>query len=76
MQLVRALSDAIHEMSHRLTSVENRDDNRGHAMRLEAAALRRDIYEAQRHIDRLERHYELKRDGHRPADGPQQGQTG
>ena len=29
----------------------------GHPMRLEAAALRRDIAEAQMHVDRLQRRY-------------------
>ena len=59
VQLVRALRDAIDEMTHRLAWLESRDDSHAHAIRLEAAALRRDIYEAQRHIDRLEHHYYL-----------------
>jgi hypothetical protein len=75
VQLVRALRGAIDEMTHRLAWLEIRDDSWAEAIRLEAAALRRDIYEAQRHIDRLERHYFLNRDGHTPADGPQRGQA-
>ena len=75
VQLVRALRDAIDEMTHRLAWLEGRDDSRAQAIRLEATALRRDIYEAQHHIDRLERHYDLKRDGHTPVDLHQRGQA-
>jgi len=53
VQLVCALRDAINEMTHRLAWLESRDDSQAQPIRLEAAALRRDIYEAQRHIDRL-----------------------
>jgi hypothetical protein len=58
-QLVRALRDQLHEMTHHLAWVESRDvpGPNGHALRLEAAALRRDIAEAQSHIDRLQRRY-------------------
>ena len=62
VQLVRALHDAIDDMTQRLAWLEKRDDSHAHAIRLEAAALRRDIYEALRHIDRLERHYYLTPD--------------
>jgi hypothetical protein len=56
-ELVRALTDAIHQATHQLAWLETRDDSHAQGIRLEAAALRRDIYEAQRHIDRLERRY-------------------
>jgi hypothetical protein len=57
VQLVRALRDAIDEMTRRLAWLESRDDSRAQAIRLEAAALRRDIDEAHAHIERLERRY-------------------
>jgi len=59
MELVRALCDQLREMTHHLAWVDGRyaPGANGHAMRLEAAALRRDIAEAQRHIDRLQRRY-------------------
>lgn len=56
-ELIRALVDAIYQMTHRLTWFETREDSQARGVRLEAAALRRDIYEARRHIDRLERRY-------------------
>ncbi|MGA7054858.1 MAG: hypothetical protein WBZ37_27030 [Mycobacterium sp.] len=47
------------ERSHHLSWIEGRDvpGTDGQPMRLEAAALRRDIREAQMHIDRLYRRY-------------------
>ena len=59
VELVRALCDQLREMTHHLAWVDGRDvpGANGHTMRLEAAALRRDIAEAQRHIDRLQRRY-------------------
>jgi len=61
MELVRALRDQLREMTRRMARLEDHLDG-GAAVRLEAAGLRRDIHEAQRHIDRLERHYGLGRD--------------
>jgi hypothetical protein len=43
VQLVRALRNAIDEMTRRLAWLEIRDDSQAEAIRLEAAALRRDI---------------------------------
>jgi hypothetical protein len=63
VELVRALQDELRRMTTRLSRVEHQGAVvTGHlasAMRLEAAALRRDIYEAQQHVDRLRRHYHL-----------------
>jgi len=58
-ELVRALRDQLREMTARLGWVESRDvhGTNGHPLRLEAAALRRDIAEAQMHVDRLQRRY-------------------
>ena len=58
-QLVRALRDQLREMTAQLTWADSRDvpGPHGHATRLDAAALRRDIAEAQLHIDRLRRRY-------------------
>jgi hypothetical protein len=56
--LVRALCDLLSDMNRRLIRLEH------HGSRLEAAALRRDIYEAQTHINRLERRY-LRSDEHK-----------
>jgi hypothetical protein len=58
-ELIRALRDQLREMTHHLAWVESLDvpGPNGHALRLEAAALRRDIAEAQSHIDRLQRRY-------------------
>jgi acyl-CoA reductase-like NAD-dependent aldehyde dehydrogenase len=60
-ELVRALGDHLREMNRHLAWIESRDvtgtNARASAMRLEAAALRRDIAEALMHIDRLQRRY-------------------
>ena len=61
MELVRALCDQLHEMTSQLAWVQSRSisgaGGRACAMRLEAAALRRDIAESQILIDRLQRRY-------------------
>jgi hypothetical protein len=60
VELVRALCDKLGEMTYHLAWVESRDvttTSQAGTKRLEAAALRRDIAEAQRHIDRLQRRY-------------------
>ena len=49
--LIRALSDVRHKMTSQMTWLERHD------AQLEAAALRRDIDEAQTHITRLQRRY-------------------
>jgi hypothetical protein len=51
MELVRALYVALDEMTRQVAWLENR------GARLEAAALRLDINEAQMHINRLQRRY-------------------
>ena len=58
-ELIRALRDLVRERTHHLSWIEGRGvpGTEGHPMRLEAAALRRDIAEAQTHIDRLYRRY-------------------
>jgi hypothetical protein len=58
-QLVRALRDLLREMTHRLSSLDERGatSNVAPETLLEAASLRRDISEAQRHIDRLQTRY-------------------
>jgi hypothetical protein len=58
-ELIRALRDHLREMTGRLGRVDGREvpGTNGDATRLEAAALRRDIAEAQMHIDRLYRRY-------------------
>jgi len=62
VELVRALCDVVGEMTRQLTWLEHR------GARLEAAALRQDIHEAQTHIERLERRYlELTRTERRHA---------
>jgi len=74
IELVRALRNQLHEMTHRLVLLECQDvpatNGRASAIRCEAAALRLDISEAQFLIDRLQRRY-LNSDGHaqprRPA---------
>jgi hypothetical protein len=70
-QLVRALCDQLREMTAQLAWAESRNvpGPHGHATRLDAAALRRDIAEAQMHIDRLRRRYLLgdERPRQRPA---------
>ena len=61
VELVRALRHQLHEMTKELAWVERQDvtdrNGRACAMRMEAAALRRDIQEAQFLIDRLQRRY-------------------
>jgi hypothetical protein len=51
VELVRALCDVLSEMTRKLPWLEHR------GCRLEAAALRKDIIEAQTHINRLQRRY-------------------
>jgi hypothetical protein len=67
VELVRALRNQLHEMTHQLVRLERQDvtgtSSRASAIRSEAAALRRDINEAQILIDRLQRRY-LNSDGH------------
>ena len=64
---MRALCDQLHDMTRQLARLERRGvaskNGQGMAARYEAAALRRDIHEAQRLIDRLERRY-LNGNGH------------
>jgi hypothetical protein len=66
VELVRALRHQQQEMNAQLAWVERQDvtgrNGRACAMRLEAAALRRDIKEAEYLIDRLKRRY-LNGDG-------------
>ena len=61
LELIRALRDQLHEMTTQLAWVERQDVTRRNgrvcAMRQEAAALRRDIQQAQFFIDRLQRRY-------------------
>ena len=61
VELVRALRHQLHELVTQLAWVEQQDvtgrNGRACAMRMEAATLRRDIDEAQRLIDRLQRRY-------------------
>ena len=61
LELVRALRHQVQEMTTQLAWVERQDvtdrNGRACAMRMEAAALRRDIQEAQFLIDRLRRRY-------------------
>jgi len=73
VKLVHALRVQLLEMTSQLAWIERQDVTRRNAralaMRLEAAALRRDINKAQILIDRLERRY-LNSNGHaqpRPA---------
>lgn len=58
-ELVRALREQVREMTHRLGGVERRyvPGLDGHPLRLEADALRRDIAEAETHVNRLCRRY-------------------
>jgi hypothetical protein len=77
VQLIRALCDQLREMTHQFSGVESRDvttTGRATAKRLEEAALLRDIAEAQRHIDRLQRRYHLNGDT-RGQQGPAAGQS-
>ena len=66
LELVRALRHQLDEMTTQLAWVERQDvtgrNGRACAMRLEAAALRRDIRQAKVLIDRLQRRY-LNGDG-------------
>jgi hypothetical protein len=61
MEFVRALRAHLLKMTSQLAWIERQDvtsrNARVYAMRLEAAALRRDINEAQILIDRLHRRY-------------------
>ena len=61
LELVRALRHQLHEMTSQLVWVERQDvtgrNGRACAMRMEAAALRRDSQEAQALIDQLQRRY-------------------
>jgi hypothetical protein len=61
LELVRALRHQLQQMTTQLAWVEHQDvtsrNGRACAMRMEAAELRRDIKEAQFHIDRLQRRY-------------------
>jgi hypothetical protein len=61
VKLVCALRHQLHEMTTQLARVERQDviarNGRACAMRMEAAALRRDIQEAQFLIDPLQRRY-------------------
>jgi hypothetical protein len=61
VELVRALRGQLHVMTHELVRLERQDvaswTSRASTIRCEAAALRRDITEAQVLIDRLQRRY-------------------
>jgi hypothetical protein len=61
LELVRAVRHELHEMTTELAWVERQEvtgrNGRACAMRMNAAALRRDIQEAQALIDRLQRRY-------------------
>jgi hypothetical protein len=61
VELVRALRDQLHQMTHQLAWLDRQDvtgtNSRASAIRSEAAALRRDINEAKVFIDRLQRRY-------------------
>ena len=61
LELVRALRHQLDEMTSQLAWVKRQDvtrrNGRACAMRMEAAALRRDIQEAQALIDQLQRRY-------------------
>jgi hypothetical protein len=70
-EFVRALRDQLHEMIHELVRLEGQDvtsTSRASAIRCAAAALRRDINEAQTLIDRLQRRYLKTTNTPRPAD--------
>ena len=60
-ELVRAVRHELHEMTTELAWVERQEvtgrNGRACAMRMNAAALRRDIQEARALIDRLQRRY-------------------
>lgn len=61
VELVRALRDQLHQMTHQLAWLGRQDatgtSSRAAAIRSEAAALQRDINEAKIFIDRLQRRY-------------------
>jgi hypothetical protein len=72
VELVRALRDQLHEMTHELVRLEAQDvtsTSQASAIRYATAALRRDINEAKTLIDRLQRRY-LNSDGHAQARRP------
>jgi hypothetical protein len=73
MELIRALRDQLHRMTHQLARLDHQDvtgtHSRASAIRSEAAALRRDINEAKVFIDRLQRRY-LNSDAHTPRRVP------
>ena len=75
VELVRALCDQLHAMTRQLARLERQGvtgtNCRSSAIRYEAAALRRDIREAQILIDRLERRY-LNGNGHAHPRLPEQ----
>jgi hypothetical protein len=60
-EVVRALRNQLHVMTHELVRLERQDvtgtSSRASAIRCEAAALRRDINEAQTLVDLLQRRY-------------------
>ena len=68
-ELVRALRNQLHVMTHELVRLERQDvtgtgtSSRASAIRCEAAALRRDINEAQTLVDLLQLRY-LNRNRH------------
>ena len=61
VELIRALHGQRREMTTQLASLQSQElaatNGRASEMRRDAAALRRDIQEAQAHIDRLQRRY-------------------
>jgi hypothetical protein len=61
VELIRALRCLLREMTVHLAWLEDHDvtasNGRAPAIPVDAAALRRDIQEAQAHIDRLQRRY-------------------
>ena len=75
VELVRALRDQLHQMTHDLARLEHLrasgTSSRASAIRCEAAALRRDINEAQAHIDLLQLRY-LNGNGHAQPRLPEQ----
>ena len=75
LELVRALRHQLDEMTSQLAWVKRQDvtrrNGRACAMRLEAAALRRDVQEAKFLIDRLQRRY-LNGDGRSGTTGDSQ----
>jgi hypothetical protein len=77
-ELVRALDDQLHKMTTRLAQVKHHcvtcRNGRACETRLEAAALRRDIQEAQSLISRLQRRY-LNGDGRRTRDSQLSGNS-